>query len=113
MAAPTLNGTTFYPSDIQRRTKRTGTLTVAANGARTWTQRGTKQEFVVSWRLVDNTIRAAIQTIANLTTTWTFVDENGASYTVQCEGEPIDAAVGLIDGAGDPLYDVTLTFFEA
>lgn len=113
MPAPVFNGTALNPSSISRTTRRVGSLVVAANGARTWINRGTKQEWTVEWVNVTSTIRSSVLTIAALTSDWTFTDERGSSFTVHCEADPIDIATSVIMRDGDVLYDITLRLYEA
>jgi hypothetical protein len=110
--APIFNGTTLYPSSISRTTRRSGSLAIAANGSRTWTNRGTKQEWTIEWNNVSSSVRSSVITIAHLTIDWTFVDERGISYTVHSEGDPIDIATGHVLQDGDVTYDLTLRIYE-
>lgn len=116
MAGISLNGTTFYPSDIQQQIYRIGVLLESANGDRTWVQRldGSsnpirKREWAISWDDVGETVRAAVETIVLLGTTFAFVDVHSVSRTVQCEADDYKESVSYIDGTGAPLYTVNLT----
>jgi hypothetical protein len=111
--APIFNGTTLYPSSISRTTTRSGSLAIAANGARTWTNRGTKLQWVIEWNNVSSTVRSSVITIAGLTTDWTFVDERGISYTVHTEGDPMEITTARVIKGGDVMYDITLRIYEA
>lgn len=119
MAGITLNGTTFYPSDVPKTIEKIGVSLVAANGSRTWVQRTTaagaaihKRVWVIPWRGVSNTVRAAVQTIFLLTAPFTFVDHLGTSYTVQCEADGYDETVSLVQTDSINYYDITLTIYE-
>lgn len=109
----TLNGTTFYPSDVPKTLTKVGKSLVSVNGTRTWIHRGHKRSWELSWNTVSNTVRGQVQTIALLTSTFTFVDQLSVSYTVQCEADCYQESVAFISRDGTLYYDLTLTIYEA
>lgn len=95
MSDISLNGTTYSGTPVSTsnpfrpdadgyeiRDVKIGVLKKAANGALTWMHFGIKREFTIRWRLANETTRAALRTLHELTTTFTFVDPLGVSYTV-------------------------------
>lgn len=48
-----------------------------------------------------------------LTTTWTFVDQLGVSYTVQTEQDDLTEEYGFTDPANNVYYNMKLTVREA
>lgn len=116
MGAITLNGTTFYASDVQETGEKIGVAIQAANGARRWAQRANKRSWQISWKDVDVSVQTAVRNVFNLTTTFTFVDENGNSATVLCEAGAFKstvATIGTVNGAQVLYYNVDLTLMEA
>lgn len=115
----TLNGVALSLVDIAKKKRKSGVTLLADDGTRHYVQRVTsggaaiiKHEWELSTEGVSNTMRAAIEAIANLSSTMVFVDENGANYTVQCESESYQHSVAFIDGAGIAYYTVRLTIYE-
>lgn len=108
-----LNSTEFFPSDAPVTLTKVGAALVSANGTRRWVQRAHKRAWDLSWEGVSNATRAAVQTIALLTTTFTYVDQLGVSYTVQCEEDCFTASVSAIEPSGTIRYDVALKVVEA
>ena len=51
--------------------------------------------------------------LAVLGTTFAYVDEHGASYTVQCEEQDARSATAFTRADGTIYYDVELTLHEA
>lgn len=120
MAGIFLNSTEFFPSDAPKTTEKIGVLLQGANGKRTWVQRVTsggaaihKRQWQISWNDVDATVRAAVEAIFLLATTFPYVDQHGTTYTVQCEADGYSDAVTTIAPDGTLYYDVELTIYEA
>lgn len=118
MAAIILNGTTFYASDVQEDDERIGTTLQARNGNRRFVHRAFKRRWTITWDQVSQSVRASIRTIHRLTTTFTFTDEVGNSYTVFCDTGAFKSSVGaIIPGPGYvgtvEEYNVTLILTEA
>lgn len=117
MAVALLNGSAFYPSNIQETITRIGTGTVARNGTRRFQHRGFKRRFDLTWKDAPESVLIALRTIAVLTTTFAFVHTNGVSYTVQCEDDVLQADVAFVGAGpgGAPVlyYSIKLTLYEA
>lgn len=117
----TLNGTQIFPTNIQHTMVKIGKVQIAANGARTFLHRATsggapifKNEWSLTFDGLTEARRAALKTLALLTTTMTFVNELGVSYTVQIEEDAYSAGIARVSGAtGLTLYySVTLHLWE-
>jgi hypothetical protein len=111
-----LNGTVFHPTSVKKVPHKIGKLLEAASGKRNWVHRTHKREWEIAWNGVPEATRAAIETIFLLTTTFTFIDLNGTSYTVQCEGDDYSQSTDADHYAFDDdtlRWDVTLRIHEA
>jgi hypothetical protein len=115
----TLNGTAIYPSDAPKKKTKIGKTQINANGGRLFIQRTTgggtpifKSSWDLKWDDVPEATRAAIETLANVTTSMTYVDQHGTSYTVQTEEDAYTDSVSTISSDGTLYYNVTLTIFE-
>lgn len=115
-----LNGTNIYPSDVSRTSSKIGVTSVTANGGRTFIHRTTivgvpifKDEIDLTFNGVTAAIRAQLEALANVATTMTFVDDTGASYTVQCEDGAYQQNISVIAIDGTLRYDVSLKLFES
>lgn len=119
-----LNGTTYdgtpagpahpwKPTGLTLKPEKIGDAIVAANGSRTLVYRATKKTWEISWDTANETTRAALRTLHALTTTWMFVDQLGASYTVQTEADDYDEEYRMTDPAGNIYYQLKLTVREA
>jgi hypothetical protein len=120
MAGIFLNGTEFFPSDAPKETTKVGKALIMDNGDRHWVQRvdGSsnpihKRKWELNWQDVGNSVRAAVEAIALLATTFTYTDQHGTSYTVQCEEGAYKDKISYI-GTGNVLYyNVDLTIYQA
>jgi hypothetical protein len=116
MASISLNATTFYPADIEEAPEAIGTPIKAANGARRFAKRADKRVWTLSWNRVTAAVRAQIRAVHALTSTFTYIDEAGTSFTVLCLPGAYRSSIGLIGMPGGVLtlyYNVTLTIHEA
>lgn len=124
MANISLNGTTYSgtplslgapwkPSKITRRIIKIGTTNIAANGTRTLVLRGNKSEWDLEWEKVDAITRNAIRTLHALSTTFTFVDEDGASWTVQTEEGDQEDTTAFTSPSNTQYYDTSITLRQA
>lgn len=100
MGTISLNGTAFtglpngsgaaaawQPTGYKEIPSKIGATLVAANGTRNRVERGvTKRAWELEWKCNHATM-LALKTIALLNTTFTFVDFEGTSYTVQTEDD--------------------------
>lgn len=113
-----LNGTNFYPSDAPISYSKVGVTLVAANGTRRFAHRTTggtpifKASWDLQWNMVTHAVRVAVATIHALTTTFTYKDQDGTNWTVQCEDGGYSDSVAFIAGNGDLYYNVTLKIFQ-
>lgn len=107
-----LNGTTITPSDIEAELIIIGDMVEGYDGTSTLMKDasgdGEKWRWIITWNDVPAATRNAIRNIAKLNTTFTFVDEDGTSYTVLPELQPYSARVSSIAGNGTLYYTVTL-----
>jgi hypothetical protein len=124
MANISLNGTTYdgtpaagsnpwKPASITRRDIKIGVTNVAADGTRTLVLRGIKREWDIEWEKVNATTRNALRTLHALTTTFTFVDEDGTSWTVQTEEGDHEDSTAYTSGANVQYYDTKITLRQA
>jgi len=116
MAAITLNGVSFTPSNIEPAHEKIGTTIQAANGARRWAHRADKRVWTITWDKVALATLTAIRAVFALTSTFTYVDENGVSATVFCQAGALKSSVsemGMSAGTQVLYYDVTLEITEA
>lgn len=106
----TYDNTTFSkPVSIGVETVKIGTSIVAANGSRTFVQRGYKYQWTIRWEKVTEATRLALAIVAALSTTFEFVDTAGTSYTVQTEEGDHTQETAFADIAGTQYYDIDLT----
>lgn len=113
--APTLNGVTFYPSDIAINERVTGVSFEALDGSRRAARRNRKKDITLTWNNVALSVLTALRAIAALTSTFTFVDENAVSYTVFCpvDTNPLSSSVADVLQDGTVEYNITLSLLEA
>jgi hypothetical protein len=118
MAVVTLNGTSFYPSDIQVEFTKVGVSLVADNGSRRFVHRLSgatpinKLNWVLSWERVTETVRGQIGVIANLSTTFTYVDQHAVSYTVQTEESAFTSSIAFVAAGAVLYYNVELRIWQ-
>lgn len=112
---PSLGGVTIYPSNIEPELIPNGEKLESANKVVTHVLRGdgNKWRWVLSWERVPASVRNQVRTLALQTGTMTFVDEDGASYTVIRDFDgPFRSAVGDIEQDGSNLYNITVVIEE-
>lgn len=78
----TLNSQTHYPNSIEGGRVKIGEVLEADDGSSTPVYTGAKGKWTLTWDKPKESIVAQLQAIALLTVNFTYVDENGASYTV-------------------------------
>lgn len=113
--AITLNGVTVKPSTIEPELVVIGEELEAPDGTITQIRRGgnTKWRWTLTWEKVSASVRNQIRTIALLNTTFTFVDEDGTSYTVLTDMQPYSSKNAAFGADGTTVYyDVTLKIQE-
>jgi hypothetical protein len=125
MAHLIINGTTFsglpdgtgtaaawQPTGYTVRERKIGMTLVAADGTRNRVERNTyKREWELTWEKTNLATAQALRTIQRLMTTWTFVDFDGASYTVQTEDEDFEFSHNFISSTTS-YWDVTLKIMQ-
>ena len=115
MAAITLNSTTFYPSDVQETFEKIGVVFEAANGNRRFLHRANKRSWNISFQSVPLATVVALRTIAALTSTFTFTDENSNSFTVFCDTGALKTNVAILakqSGSQVLYYNADLQLLE-
>lgn len=106
---PLTPGTPRKPDSIDLEDEKIGVVLVADNGARRFVLRGTqKKTWTIAWKGAGEATRSALRTLAALTTTWTFVDQLGVSYTVQTEQNDYTENYAFTDPSNNIYYDLTL-----
>ena len=120
MAGVFLNSVEFFPTDVPKETTKIGKALVMDNGDRHWVQRVDvssnpihKRKWDLTWQDVAEATRAAIEAVALLATTFTYVDQHGTSYTVQCEETAYKDKVSYISPGNVLYYNVDLTIYQA
>lgn len=127
MNGVSLNGTPIAnlanpkkPNSIDVKLEKIGKVQVMASGSRVWIQRldGSsnpiyKRTWEVSWELANEVTRLFLNNLNKLTTTWTFIDQLGASYTVQTEEGDLEENYVSTDPGGNVYYAMKLTIREA
>lgn len=119
-----LNGTTYngsggnpQPPDangIRRTDTKVGTLLIAASGRRHWVSRNAvKPTWELTWTNCSAATRNAVRTVAALNTTFTFVDDDGTSWTCQCEDDAFEQQTSFTKHDGTSLYNVKITMHIA
>jgi hypothetical protein len=109
-----LNGTSFSPTTIETTIQKFGTTKRAANGRLYFYYRGTKRFWTIEWTGLPEASLSAIRAIGILTTSFTFIDEFGVSFTalVPEGGYTHEMAAERRSLAGVFYYDVTLQLEE-
>ncbi len=111
----TLNGTVFYPSEVDTTVEKKGEVKEMISGATRFFLKAHKRTWVLTWNKIPDSLVQSIRAIYLLTSSFTAKDEWDTSYTVLCLpggfNHKLDAAsIGL---NGIEYYDVTLTIQEA
>jgi hypothetical protein len=101
------------PISIDPIIDKIGTLVKGKDGTRNWMHRAHERGWNIHWEDAPDATRAALETIYQLTTTFTYRDEHGTSYTVQCEEGGWQCSTGTIGGDGEVYYSITLTIWKA
>jgi hypothetical protein len=107
-----LNATVFTPIDVQETVTKIGDEFQGANGARRFAHRANKREWRISWRRVLASVRTGVRGIYALTSSFTFIDEDGTSYTVFCPPGGYSSSISLIAPGVTLYYDIELTIKE-
>jgi len=129
MADIALNGTTYSGSPtntanpqrpdnggVKRTVRKVGRTIEAADGSTSVVLRaGTslKRAWEITWTRANPTTLTALAAVFALTTTFTYVDTDGASYTVLCTTDDTFDLSIFTNTANAYQYDVTLKLKEA
>ncbi len=111
--SPSNTATPCAPISIQEAIKKIGTLIIGLDGTRNWMHRGVKSGWAIRWEDAPEATRAAIKTIFLLTSTFTYRDETGIAYTVQCDEDDFTSETGTIAPDGTVYYSITLQIWQA
>lgn len=110
-STPQINGITFpYITRIDRTVREYASVNRARNGTLTKTIAGKKREWTLEFA-EDMPLSAitTLRTIANLTTSFAFVDEDGNSYTVTTDEE---ALTDSVEQGATRLYSGSMQLLE-
>ena len=105
----TIGGVQVFVPQFTRRKVPYGSLNIAANGSRTYTQRGVKSEFELSWDESTLVEKNKALTVFDSAVAVTLVDEDGASYSVHRDDQPLEYSV---EQGATRLYTFALKLFE-
>lgn len=120
-----INGTTYSgtpltpatprkPDKISVSVSKIGVTLVMASGKRRFVSRGTvKRSWDIEWNGAREATRAALRTLHQLTTTFSFTDELGVAYTVQTEQDDLSEAYSYTDPSNNLYYDLKITLRES
>lgn len=117
----TLNATIFGlggshkgPTNIEEEVLVFGTEFEADTGDLSMLETGKKRQWVLTWNDIPVATRTAIRAIALLSSTFTYIDEDGNSFTVQCPKQSrYKSGISIIANATTLYYGVTLTIRQA
>jgi hypothetical protein len=112
MASVSLNSQTFYPADIELNIVRKGTAIEPADGSERFALRAVKRQWKLRWKTILDAEREDLEAIASLTTSFTYVDERGTSYTVIPDPQPLRSNVAIIAKGAVLYYAVELNIRE-
>lgn len=111
---PLAPGTPFKPSTFEMTDTKIGKVQINANGGRTFIARSVqKRTWTIGWPLVNETTRAALRTLAELNTTFSFTDQLGVARTCQVENDDYSEEWVMSDVANVAWYACKITIREA
>ena len=111
---PASPATPFKPSSYTMTDTKIGKVVINANGGRTFVARSVqKKTFTIGWELCHETTRAALRTLAELTTVFNFTDQLGTVYVCQVENDDYEEEWVKSDAANNPLYNCKITLRQA
>lgn len=111
----TINGTNYVFSSIKLDGEKVGEELRADSGKRNWVHRSNKRVWDISFQGVTESIRSALYAVWTLTTTFTFIDVTGVSYTVQMQSDSYKQSTDAdhYDPGADTLrWDVDIRLYE-
>jgi hypothetical protein len=101
------------PSKVEKAREKAGKSLKMASGLRVFIGAGTpKNGWRFSWANANEATRAAVGVLPALTTTFTLVDQSGASHTVQMESDEQTEATAFTTATNAILYDLTLVLWQ-
>lgn len=99
---------------ITRSEGRVGRTLIAASGRRRFISRNrTIKTWTLTWTLTPAVTRNALRTLLNVNGSFTFIDEDGSSHSVQCESDALQESIAAQLPDGTRRYDLTLTIYQA
>lgn len=107
-----LNSVVLTPTDIQEDIDRIGDEIQAANGTRRFAFRANKRQWKIAWRRVLASVRTSVRGIYALTSVFTYIDEDGNSFTVYCPPGGFTSKISAISPGVTLYYDIDLTIKE-
>jgi hypothetical protein len=107
-----------FPPDadgVARTDTKIGKTLPAASGLRNFVSRNArKPTWKLKWTKANATTRNAVKAVAELNTTFVFVDQAGVSWTVQCEeDDAYSESTAFTTHTNVSLYNLDLTFHLA
>jgi hypothetical protein len=120
-----INGTTFNggptggnaaawrPTGITLKEIKIGKTLPAADGTRNRVERAVvKRIWIIQWDETNNATMLTLRTIQRLTSTFSFTDLEGNSWTVQTEDDEFAPAWAFGDPSNNHYWNVTLTLYQ-
>lgn len=105
---PTSTSNPFKPNGYGRDRLKIGKLLIGKDGTVNWMHRGFKWIFTLGWERANQTTETAVLALRNKTSTFTFVDYNGTSYTVMTVGDDQFSEEIMTNIANAYLFDLSL-----
>jgi hypothetical protein len=111
---PLTAGTPMKPTAYSFTDQKIGKTVVNANGGRTFIARSVqKKTFSIEWNPCNETTRAALRTLAELTTVFNFTDQLGTVYVCQVESDDYSEEWVYSDVANVAWYVCKITLRQA
>lgn len=109
-----MNSVQFNPTSVEYEEEKIGESRRMGDGTLRYYHRSIKRKWTITWTGLRETYLAAVKSIAALTTSFTFVDYDGVSYTVLIlpGGYKHSLNADKVDGLGVKRYDITITLDE-
>jgi hypothetical protein len=103
----------WAPTNIDVDAKKIGVLVEEYDGTRNWMNRGAAKRIWSIHFECDDITRAAVEALPAVGATFSYVDEHGVSYTVQCEADSYSSHTDTVSSDGSIYYTIDLKLFEA
>ncbi len=109
-----MNGVTFNPTSVEYEDEKIGESLRMGDGTLRYYHRAFKGKWSISWSNVKETSVTPIRAISRLTSSFTFTDHEGNSFTVMVlpGGAKFSLSADGVDNAGVKRYNVDLTLDE-